>query len=234
MHKTLIIVPSYNEQDNIVQLINDLFSRYGDTDILIVDDSKDSTPEIVKKEQSAHSNLFLIQRTVKSGRGTAVLEGIRFGLQKDYDFLVEMDADLSHQPKELAQLLVAATVDGVVIGSRYMKGSKILHWPLRRRIFSKFANLYANAILGIGITDYTNGYRVYGREAAAKIEFDKIKSSGYVVLSEIAYQLFLKGVKFSEVPIVFINRREGISNFSWNEIKEAFVSVVRIRRRGLR
>lgn len=202
---------------------------YPNCDIVIVDDSNDQTAELIKKEQVNFPNLFLLKRNDKGGRGTAVLDGLKFGLQKDYDFFVEMDADLSHQPEELSALLNLATPSGVVIGSRYITGSKIIGWPWRRRVFSWLANFYASLILGIGIKDYTNGYRVYGREAMEKLDFSKIKSSGYVVLSEIAYQLFLKGVRFSETPIIFINRREGVSNFSFQEIKEAFLSVIRIK-----
>ncbi len=230
MAKILIIIPAYNEQENIGGLVDELFSLGLKLDILVVDDGNDDTSKIVKEKQINQPCLFLIKRTIKAGRGSAVLEGFKFGLQKDYDFFVEMDADFSHQPKELHQLLNLAQPNAVVIGSRYVKGSKIVNWPLRRRIFSRLANFYANLILGIGIKDYTNGYRVYGRQAVEQIDFNKIKSSGYIVLSEIAYQLFKKGVEFHEVPTVFINRRRGASNFSFKEISEALLSVIRIRR----
>ena len=229
MPKILIIIPSYNEQDNIVKLIDSLFSVCSHCDILIVDDGFDKTADLVKEAQRQHSNLFLIKRNGKGGRGTAVLDGLKFGLQKNYDFFVEMDADLSHQPNELPSLLDLAKTNAVVIGSRYIKNSRIIGWPWRRRVFSWLANFYANLILRIGIKDYTNGYRVYGRQAVQKIDFNKIKSSGYVVLSEIAHQLFIKGLKFYEVPIIFINRKQGASNFSLREIKEAFLSVFRIK-----
>jgi len=229
MTKVLIIIPTYNEQDNISQLIETLDGSYSDSDILVVDDGADETANLVKQAQAHKSNLFLLKRIGKGGRGTAVLAGLKYGLEKDYDFLVEMDADFSHDPKDLSALLKLAQPNSVVIGSRYVRGSKIIGWPLRRRIFSRFANFYAGLILGIGIKDYTDGYRVYGREAVKKIDFSQIKSSGYIVLSEIAYQLFLKGVKFYEWPIIFINRREGTSNFSFKEVKEALGSVMRIK-----
>lgn len=229
MSKTLVIIPTYNEEDNILKLVDHILGNGLGLDVLIVDDGSDRTSEIIKTRMEQAPGLFLIKRAVKSGRGTAVLEGIRFGLEKNYDYIMEMDADFSHDPNELPALMALAAPNRVVIGSRYAKGSKIVNWPLRRRIFSKCANFYANAILGIGLSDYTNGYRVYSRDAAEKIDVSKIKAVGYVVLSEISYQLHRKGVEFREVPTVFVNRNRGASNFSLKEIKEAFWSVIRIR-----
>jgi len=230
MSKILVIIPTYNEADTIVSLVEKLFSLSLDLDIVIVDDGQDGTENLIRQQLTSRPNLFLIKRQIKAGRGSAVLEGIKFGLSKDYDLLAEMDADFSHQPEELPGLMKLAAANRVVIGSRYVKGSKIINWPLGRRIFSRLANFYAALILGIGINDYTNGYRVYGREAARKLDFVKIKSSGYIVLSEIAYQLFKKGVEFVEQKTTFINRRRGQSNFSIKEIKESFISVLRIKK----
>jgi len=230
MAKNLVIIPTYNEQENIVRLVETLFKLNLDLDILVIDDGNDRTTDLIKKKQADSANLYFIKRVGKAGRGSAVLEGLKFGLAKDYQYLIEIDADFSHRPEELPSLLTLAAPNTLVIGSRYAKGSKIVNWPLKRRIFSRLANFYADLILGIGIRDYTNGYRVYGREALEKLDFDKIKASGYIVLSEIAYQLFLKGVEFRETPTVFVNRRRGVSNFSIKEISEAFLSVLRIKR----
>ncbi|OGY45189.1 MAG: hypothetical protein A2744_01380 [Candidatus Buchananbacteria bacterium RIFCSPHIGHO2_01_FULL_44_11] len=232
MAKILVIVPTYNEQDSIIPLVDKLFGLGLDLDILVVDDGADKTPELIKQKQLERPNLYLIKREKKAGRGTAVLAGLRFGLEKDYQFLIEMDADFSHQPEELPSLLAVAQPGNVVIGSRYVKGSQIKNWPWQRIIFSHFANFYANLVLGIGIHDYTNGYRVYSRAAVEKIDFDRINSIGYIVLSEIAYQLFKKGIKFTEVKILFINRQRGKSSFSFKEIKEAFTAVWKIRRQN--
>lgn len=231
MAKILVIIPTYNEGQTINQLTDQLLALELDLDILIIDDGSDQTAEIITKKKEKYPNIFLIKRNKKSGRGTAVLEGLKFGLQKDYDLLVEMDADFSHQPKELRGLIQAAGPNRLVIASRHIKGSKIINWPLKRRIFSRLANFYANLVLGIGIRDYTNGYRVYGRQAVELLDFSKITSVGYIVLSEIAYQLFKGGVEFVERPTVFINRNRGASNFSLKEVKEAFASVLRIKRR---
>lgn len=229
MPKTLIIIPSYNEKENIASLIDALLKLPVGADVLVVDDSSDGTAAMLKEKQVTEPRLFLIAREKKSGRGTAVLEGFRFALSRDYQRIVEMDADFSHDPKELSSLLALSGSNTLVIGSRYLKTSKILNWPRSRRVFSKCANFYAHIVLGIGIHDYTNGYRVYGREALEKLDIEKIKSRGYIVLSEIAYQLFRKGVSFAEVPTIFVNRARGVSSFSLKEAREAFLSVLRIR-----
>lgn len=232
MPKTLIIIPSYNEKENISSLIDTLLALPMGADILVVDDSSDGTAETIEKKQAVEARLSLIKREKKSGRGTAVLEGFRFALARDYERIIEMDADFSHDPKELPSLLALWSADKIVIGSRYLKESQIKNWSLSRRIFSKCANFFANLVLGIGIQDYTNGYRVYGREAIEKLEIERIKSRGYIVLSEVAYQLFRKGVSFAEVPTIFVNRARGVSSFSLKEAREAFLSVLRIRFRN--
>lgn len=227
--KTLIIIPSYNESENIINLVNVLLKDNLNTDVLVVDDSSDNTAELITERQNGESRLHLIKRQGKGGRGTAVLDGFKFALAGDYKLIAEMDADFSHNPKEFQSLINVSGDNTLVIGSRYLKESKIVGWSIQRRVFSKLANFYANLILRIGINDYTNGYRVYGRGALEKLDILKIKGIGYIVLSEISYQLFRKGVKFMEVPTLFVNRRRGVSNFSLKEIIEAFSSVIRVR-----
>ena len=226
---TLVIIPTFNEEKTIGKLIDELFLLNLKLDILIVDDGTDLLPDVVKKKQKKHKNLFLHKRPNKAGRGTAVIYGLSFALDKKYDFIVEMDADFSHQPSELPDLMNLAAQNTVVIASRYDKGSKIENWSLRRRLFSSLANLYANLILGIGISDYTNGFRVYGREAINKLDLHKIKSSGYIVLSEIAYSLYKMDVNFKTRKTLFINREHGESNFTIKEVREAFLSIWRIK-----
>ena len=227
--KTLIIIPSYNESENIIRLIDVLLLENQNTDVLVVDDSPDNTADLVREKQASEPRLFLIKRQGKGGRGTAILEGFKFALARDYKLIAEMDADFSHDPHEFHTLVAVSGDNTMVIGSRDIKGSKIVNWPLQRVLFHKFANFYANIILRIGIHDYTNGYRVYGRGALEKLDMSKIKGIGYIVLSEISYQLFKKGVQFKEVPTVFVNRRRGVSNFSLKEITEAFTSVIRVK-----
>lgn len=229
--RLLVIIPTYNEADNIIRLINVVLSLKLEINVLVVDDSSpDGTSELIKKTFNNNPNVFSIVRTKKDGRGRAVIEGIKFALKKGmYDKIIEMDADFSHDPTELPVLLKKSEEVDVVIGSRYSPKSQIINWPLKRRIFSKLANFYAKLLLGIPIHDYTNGYRCYSLEAAQSIDYQSIKSKGYIVLSEIAYQLFKKGFTFGEVPTVFVNRERGISNLNLNEILSAFKSVWNLR-----
>ena len=225
----VVIIPTYNEEKTIGKLIDELFALDLNLDIIVVDDGIDLLPEIVREKQKRHKNIFLNKRTKKSGRGTAVIDGLKFAMENGYDYIVEMDADFSHQPSDLPELLKMAGQNTVVIASRYDKESKIENWSISRKLFSYFANRYANFILKIGISDYTNGYRVYGRKAIEQLDFDKIKSSGFIVLSEIAYLLYKKGILFKTRSTLFINRVHGKSNFTISEIKEAFLSVWRIK-----
>ncbi len=231
-NSTLIIIPSFNERENIVQLIDRLFELYDGIDILVVDDSSpDGTAEVVREAQGKHGEkLKLLVRQGKGGRGSAVMEGCRIGLADTYETIMEMDADFSHRPEEV-QLVRGKLAEGCdcVIGSRYVPGSEIREWGLKRIIFSKLANRFARLVLGIPINDYTNGFRAYSRRALQAIDFQKIDATGYVVLSEFAWQIHCAGLRFGEVPTLFVNRRRGASNLGFHEINEAFFSVLRIR-----
>lgn len=229
MPKILVIIPTYNEESNILRLLDKLLKLPLRLDILVVDDGDDQTANLLSRRQTSEPRLFFIKRQGKLGRGSAVVEGIKFGLAHDYDFLVEMDADFSHDPEELPNFINLASPNRVVIASRYLKTSQILNWPTRRRIISRLANWYARAILRVPLHDYTNGYRVYGREALKKIDFAKIQFRGFIVLSEIVYQLYQQGVEFREQKTVFVNRKQGASSFSFREISEAFWAIWKIR-----
>jgi glycosyltransferase involved in cell wall biosynthesis len=230
--KTLIIIPTFNEAENIGRLTQRLMGMDESIHVLVVDDaSPDGTADIVKAQGAASGGrLNILKRTGKGGRGSAVLEGFRIGLTQGYELLFEMDADFSHNPEEIPSFL--RKIDegyDMVLGSRYLPESKIFDWGPKRTFFSKWANVYARAVLGIPITDYTNGYRCYTRKAVEALDMGTIEAKGYVVLSEVAYQLYRKGLRIGEVPTIFVNRRRGISNLGWHEIKEAFLSVLRIR-----
>lgn len=232
MHKTLITIPTFNEAENIGRLVESLLAIRDDIDVLVVDDSSpDGTADIVQELTSRHADrVFVIKRLQKNGRGQAVLDGFQFGLTKNYALFIEMDADLSHSPSEIPSLLQKMEEGyDMVLGSRYLAGSEIHGWSKKRRIFSRCANFYARHMLRVPISDYTNGYRCYRRSAIEVLDIKSIGSKGYVVLSEVAYQLHAKGKKFGEVPTVFVNRVRGTSNLTWNEIQEAFLSVIRIR-----
>lgn len=229
--KILIIIPSYNEADNIVDLVNAVLAIRKDADILVIDDnSPDGTAGLLRKHFASDGRVNLVVRNKKDGRGGAVLNGIAWALERGgYEKIVEMDADFSHDPKEMQLLLDASAKADVVVGSRYLPKSRIINWPVTRRIFSRFANFYARALLGIPINDYTNGYRIYSIGAAKAIDGKSIACKGDIVLSGIAYQLFKKGFSFTEVPIVFVNRRRGQSKLDIKELLNAFYGILRIR-----
>lgn len=231
-NSTLIIIPSFNEHENIVQLIDRLCELYNDIDVLVVDDSSpDGTADVVREAQARHGEkLKLLVRQGKGGRGSAVMEGCQMALSDGYETVMEMDADFSHKPEEVARVRgkLAEGFD-CAIGSRYVPGSEIREWGRKRTLFSKLANRFARAVLGIPINDYTNGFRAYTRRALAAINFGRIDATGYVVLSEFAWQIHRAGLRFAEVPTLFVNRRRGASNLGFHEINEAFFSVLRIR-----
>lgn len=229
----LIIIPSYNERENIVRLIETIFGLHPEVEILVVDDnSPDGTAAVVEEAKKKFgSKLHLLVRKGKGGRGSAVLAGFEEALKRGDDLIMEMDADFSHAPEEITRFLEKIKNFDMVLGSRYLPESEIHHWGWKRTFFSKWANRYARLILGIPISDYTNGYRCYKRAAIQALDRGKIEAKGYIVLSEVAYQLHKKGMRIGEIPTKFVNRRRGISNLSFHEIKEAFLSVVRIRLR---
>ena len=234
MARVLVIIPTYNEAADIAALCEEILKRPEGVDVLVVDDnSPDGTAAAAGSLSGDYpGRISVLLREGKGGRGGAVLAGLEWGLARGYDFLFEMDADFSHRPEEIPSFLAACENADVVVGSRYLKTSEIVNWPRARRFFSKWANRYAHFFLRIPISDYTNGFRCYRREAAAAIDSGLITARGYIVLSEIAYQLYRQGFRFADVPTVFINRRRGESNLSPKEVTSAFSSVVRLWWRG--
>jgi dolichol-phosphate mannosyltransferase len=228
----LTIIPTFNEATNITDLVRRLLALDPVMDVLVVDDgSPDGTADRVADIRRESTRVHLIRRAGKGGRGSAVLEGFRFGLERKYDFFIEMDADFSHRPEEISSMLCAIENADMVVASRYFPGSSIHHWGWKRTLFSALANRFARLMLGIPISDYTNGFRCYRRCAVEALAMDHIDAKGYVVLSEVAMQLHSQGKKIREVPTIFVNRRRGISNLSLREVREAFLSVIRISRR---
>lgn len=231
MDSTLVIIPTFNEAENIAELLAVLTRLYPPIHVLVVDDgSPDGTAEKVKDAMKADPRIFLMERSGKGGRGSAVLAGFRYGLERSYQFFIEMDADFSHRPEEIASMFAQIGKVDMVVGSRYLPESEIHQWGIKRTVFSYFANKFARLMLGIPISDYTNGFRCYTRRAIESLSMDHIDAKGYVVLSEVAMQLSRRGLRIGEVPTVFVNRRRGISNLTFHEIREAFKSIVRIRR----
>jgi dolichol-phosphate mannosyltransferase len=233
MPEVLVIIPTYNESENIGTLIDRIFEVSRDLHVLVVDDaSPDGTADVVSERQKTfgEDKLFLIVRNQgKAGRGSACLEGFKFAREKNYNVAIEMDADLSHDPADVPHLLDGLSNADVVVGSKYIKGGKVVGWEWYRKILSRMANLYVRTILRMPIHDYTNGYRCYGPSALAKIPELEIEGTGFTVIPQMSYQLWRKGMRFKEVPIVFANRRKGKSNMSIKEIKESFLAVIKIR-----
>lgn len=225
-----VVIPTYNEKRNIGLLIDSIFKILASCQIVVVDDSEDDTGKFLDQIQRLNKQLYVIHGKDKGGRGAAVVRGIKQALQnKKIKYIIEMDADFSHDPKELPKMLEAIKTSDVVIGSRYIPGSKIIDWPVNRRTFSRIANFFASLILLIPITDYTNGYRCYRREVLENINLNSIKTKGFFVLSDMAYRIHKKGYTFKEVPSIFLNRKREKSNFNLSEVFEAFFTLLKLR-----
>ncbi len=231
MPKTLVVIPTYNEKDNIAALIGRILDLPEKPEVLVVDDdSPDGTSQAVRALAIQNTRVRLLSRKGKGGRGSATLDGFKMALEEGWDYVIEMDADFSHDPNDISRLLALSGQAEMVLGSRYLPESVIVQWPLKRKLFSRLANFYARLILGIPLSDYTNGYRCYSRAALQKLHFEKIPATGYIVLSYVSYQLYKQGARFKEIPIRFVNRRRGASNFSKQEVLQAFSAVWEIRR----
>jgi dolichol-phosphate mannosyltransferase len=232
--KTLIIIPTYNEYENIEKLIREIYAINSSLDILVVDDnSPDGTGKHVKKLKDQFGNLYLIEREGKLGLGTAYVAGFNFALQNGYSIIFEMDADFSHDPKEIPNFLKAIEESDVVIGSRYIKGVNVVNWPLSRLLLSYFANIYTRLITGLPLCDSTGGYKCFRREVLEAIDLDKIRSGGYSFQIEMNFKAWKKGFKLKEIPIIFIDRAVGKSKMSKKIFREAVWMVWKLKIKSL-
>ena len=233
MSDSLIIIPTYNEKENIEKIIRKVFSLEKSFHVLIVDDgSPDGTATIVKKIQSEFPNqLHIEERTGKLGLGTAYIHGFKWALQKDYQFIFEMDADFSHDPNDLIKLYNTNLLEGgeVAIGSRYVRGVNIVNWPMSRLLMSFFASKYVKFITGMPIHDSTAGFKCYKREVLETINFDKIQFVGYAFQIEMKFKAWKYGFNVVEVPVVFTDRTEGESKMSGGIFMEAVIGVIQMK-----
>ena len=221
--KTLIIIPTYNEKENIKEIINVVMKIKPILDILVIDDSSpDGTGNIVREIIKKNSRIHLLSRAKKSGLGTAYIEGFKYALENNYDYAFEMDADFSHNPKDIPKFLEALKEYDLVIGSRYCNGVSVVNWPMSRLFLSYFANIYARIITGVPIFDLTSGFKGYKREVLEAIDFSKIKSDGYGFQIEMKFYAYRYRFKIKEIPVIFIDRRSGHSKMSKRIIWEAF------------
>jgi dolichol-phosphate mannosyltransferase len=229
----LVIIPTYNEKENIEKIIRKVMSLDGNFHVLVVDDgSPDGTADIVRSLQLEFSEaLHLVCRTGKLGLGTAYIFGFKWALEKGYEFIFEMDADFSHNPDDLIRLYHACVNDGadVAVGSRYVKGGKLVNWPLDRKLISKGGALYTKLITWMPVNDPTAGFICYRSSVLKKIPLDDVQFVGYAFQVEMKYRAWKLGFKIKEVPITFIDRTEGISKMSSNIVKEAMLGVWKMR-----
>ncbi|MCE2962121.1 MAG: polyprenol monophosphomannose synthase [Chitinophagales bacterium] len=232
MNDCLVIIPTYNEQDNIIPMIEKVFSLPVDFDLLIIDDnSPDGTAELVREMQKKYpTKLHMIQRSGKLGLGTAYITGFKWALEKNYTMVCEMDCDFSHNPEDLPRLR-KAILEGadVAVGSRYIEGGGVYNWPKRRILLSKGASLYARLITGIPVQDTTAGFVCYRREFLENLNMDKIVFKGYAFQIQMKYAAYLMGYIIKEIPIWFKDREEGVSKMSSNIIQEAILGVLKLR-----
>lgn len=232
MQKNLVIIPTYNEIENIEKMIHTVFALPKNFEVLIVDDgSPDGTAAKVKELQNQYpQKLHIQERKGKLGLGTAYIHGFKWALTNGYDYIFEMDCDFSHNPADLVRLLEACENGAdVAVGSRYCKGGKVSNWPIGRILMSYFASVYARIILWISVKDTTAGFKCYKRKVLETIDLDKIKFMGYAFQIEMKYSAIKKGFKIVEVPILFTDRVLGVSKMSTKIFKEAFLGVLQMR-----
>ena len=236
MSDSLIIIPTYNEKENIEKIIRKVFSLEKSFHVLIVDDgSPDGTGTIVKNLQNQfNGQLHIEERTGKLGLGTAYIHGFKWALQKDYQFIFEMDADFSHDPNDLIRLYNANVLEGgeVAIGSRYVQGVNIVNWPMARLLMSFFASKYVKLITRMPIHDATAGFKCYKREVLETINFDKIQFVGYAFQIEMKFKAWKYGFNIIEVPVIFTDRTEGDSKMSGGIFREAVTGVIQMKLRS--
>ena len=228
--KALVIVPTYNEADNIRELVPRILMQAPGMEILVVDDnSTDGTGALVEEIRATEPRLHILHRPAKLGLGTAYVDGFRYALEHGYDVVFEMDADLSHDPDSIPAFLEAVKDSDLVLGSRYLNGVTVVNWPLSRLILSYGANLYTRLITGMPIKDATGGYKCFRRTTLERIDLDRVRSDGYGFQIEMNFKVWRQGLRIKEIPILFVDRRVGISKMNRRIIWEAMWLVWKLR-----
>jgi dolichol-phosphate mannosyltransferase len=233
VHENLVIIPTYNEKENIIPVIQKVFSLNVPFHVLVIDDnSPDGTAKLVKKLQESYpGQLHILERSGKLGLGTAYISGFHWALQNHYIYIYEMDADFSHNPEDLVKLYQACKSDGadMAIGSRYISGVNVINWPIGRVIISYFASVYVRFITGMKIMDATAGFKCYHRMVLETINLDKIRFKGYAFQIEMKYTAWKFGFNIVEIPIIFTDRREGSSKMTGSIVNEAIWGVMKMK-----
>jgi len=232
--RTLVIIPTYNEMENISFVLSRVLSIRNDIDILVIDDnSADGTGEYVRELSRRERRLKLQTRPAKLGLGTAYIEGFRYAVREEYDYIFEMDADLSHNPDDIPRFLETIKNADLVVGSRYFEGVSVVNWPISRLLLSYFANMYARVVTGVPVKDMTSGYKCYRKKVVEMLLKEKIVSDGYSFQIETVFWAYRNNFKVKELPIIFIDRVEGSSKMSKKIVWEAFWVVWRLRLVGM-
>ncbi|HEU4723984.1 MAG TPA: polyprenol monophosphomannose synthase [Candidatus Eisenbacteria bacterium] len=228
--KALVIIPTYNERENLTELLRQIFALKLGLEVLIVDDnSPDGTGELADQMAAADPNVHVLHRAGKMGLGSAYVAGFRYALERDYEAVFEMDADFSHNPESLPVFLKELETADLVLGSRYLHGVTVVNWPLSRLILSYAANVYSRVITGMNIKDATGGFKCFRRQVLEAIDWSRVKSDGYGFQIEINFKAFRKGFRIKEIPILFVDRRAGESKMSRKIVWEAAYMVWRLR-----
>jgi dolichol-phosphate mannosyltransferase len=233
--KALVIVPTYNERENIVRLIDAVLSQDPRIEVLVVDDgSPDGTGELVQQRSMGDSRVSVLRREKKLGLGTAYVAGFKWALDRDFEFVFEMDADFSHDPSHLPQFLESIQEADLVLGSRYREGKvTVVNWPMARLILSYAANIYARFVTGLALYDATGGFKCFRRRVLEAIDLDDVRSNGYAFQIEMSFRAWQLGFRIVEIPIVFVDRTEGQSKMSKKIVREAVWMVWRLRWWGI-
>jgi len=228
--KALVIIPTYNERENLTELLRQIFALGIGLEVLIVDDnSPDGTGELADQMAAADPNVHVLHRAGKMGLGSAYVAGFKYALERDYEAIFEMDADFSHNPESLPVFLKELETADLVLGSRYLHGVTVVNWPLSRLILSYAANVYSRVITGMNIKDATGGFKCFRRQVLEAIDWSRVKSDGYGFQIEINFKAFRKGFRIKEIPILFVDRRAGESKMSRKIVWEAAYMVWRLR-----
>jgi dolichol-phosphate mannosyltransferase len=226
---TIVIVPTYNERDNLPEIVLRLMSLPVDVDLLVVDDnSPDGTGNLADEFAKTNPRVHVVHRMAKEGLGRAYCAGFVWALERNYEFVFEMDGDLSHNPNDIPSFLEAARDADLVLGSRYSNGIRVINWPLKRLMLSMAAAKYVQIITGMPFTDPTGGYKCFRRETLKSIDLDSVRSNGYSFQVEMTHKIWRQGKRIAEVPIIFTDRFQGRSKMSQDIVKEAFIMVWRL------
>jgi dolichol-phosphate mannosyltransferase len=234
MKRALVIIPTYNECENIRTVVPAVLAQDGTLEVLVVDDnSPDGTAGIVKEMMEGNPRIHILERPGKMGLGTAYVAGFRYAIEGGFDYAFEMDADLSHDPAMLPKFLEEIQTYDLVLGSRYIKGVNVINWPMKRLLLSYFANVYTSIVTGLPVKDATGGFKCFRIEVLKSINLSAIRSNGYAFQIEMSFKAWKKGYRIHELPIIFFDRRVGVSKMSQKIVREAVTMVWRLRAQAI-